>query len=119
MPKGETSRPYNRKEKQAAAREKQREELLEKTLKRGSSSPKSAIDAVRNTKSAKEDSRTLAKNRVKETTRQLANKSQKDFLSGMPADEYRERTMSSRAKRFAEGGPVKAQLSGKGFKGTF
>lgn len=28
-------------------------------------------------------------------------------------------TSSNKAKRFAEGGQVKAQLSGKGFKGTF
>jgi hypothetical protein len=98
MPKGETSRPYNRKEKQAAAREKQRWQLLDKTLKRDKASARAAISAVRDTPGAKADTRTLAENRTKERKRKRASELQKDFLLGMPADEHRERTKYSKKR---------------------
>ena len=84
MPKGETSRPYNRKEKQAAKRIKQRGTLAKKALA-GGSSMSTVKTRVLETPGAKRDYATMGNERAKDVTRKLANKSEKEFLNPSPS----------------------------------
>lgn len=80
MPKGATSRPYNRKEKNAARQMKNRSRLAVKSLKSGTSS-ETVARKIYGTSGATKDFSTLEKRRTKAADRKIYNTLGKKNLS--------------------------------------
>lgn len=96
MPKGATSRPYNRKEKQALSRQKQRNELYKKVSKNAikgkniSNDLKTAKESIYSSDGAKKDRRILDGRSRKSDNRKIANAI--GSRTGQSRNEYTKRT---------------------------
>jgi hypothetical protein len=77
MPKGATSRPANRKEKQAAARAKLRKRAIAKA--KNTLTDRQRANNIAGSKGSKADKKTLREKKTKNNVRKLANKNGKNI----------------------------------------
>lgn len=108
MPRG-VGRPYNRKEKQAVAREKSRNRLAASALMKGASED-TVRDRVWKTPGAKRDEETLINRRLKEADRRALKTVGDKYLDQSDESRTRERLTEKIRKETAK---RKAKVRGK------